>query len=396
MEISSDQFTILLVEDSSVDERVIRHILEKENYRVFSAMNQHDGLEMIKRNKPDLVILDYVLPDGNGLEICRAIKETAFQNNHMLPVIMLTIKKETKDIVEGFRSGADDYVIKPPIREDLLARVRRLLRTRQLHVELQDTYQQLSNTVNQLQRELDIIANLQQSFLPTNLPHHPKLNIAARYEPSMIAGGDYYDIIKLDDTHWGIVMADIAGHGASAAVVMALTQMTVKEFAPGCFNPKDALLKFHSILSNHVQSEHFVTLFYGIFNLDSFTLQYSSAGHPPPLLYDTQTDSIQELLNQEGYPLLTFENDEIDVKEITLKPHQQIILYTDGLLDVKNEKNIFFGIDNFKMIVQQQKGAEVDSVVDSIFSVLESYRYGESYNDDVSLMILEHKTNHHT
>lgn len=390
METTVDQFTILLVEDSSVDERVIRHILENEGYRVFSAMNHHDGIKLIKRNKPDLVILDYVLPDGNGLSICRAIKETAFQNNHMLPVIMLTIKKETEDIVDGFRSGADDYVIKPPIREDLIARVRRLLNTRQLHVELQDTYQKLSNTVSQLQRELDIIADLQQSFLPANLPHHPNLKVAARYEPSMIAGGDYYDIIQIDDEHWGIVMADIAGHGASAAVVMALTQMTVKEFAPGIINPKDAILTFQTILANHVQSEHFVTLFYGVFNLKNFKLEYVSAGHPPPLLFDSKSNSIEELKNNEGYPLLTFDNHAIDVQNITLKPNQKIVLYTDGLLDVKNEKSIYFGIDNFKMLIQQQNTQDTSTMVDSIFSVLESYRFGNSYNDDVSLMILEH------
>lgn len=390
MDNQTEAYTILLVEDSHVDEIVIRKILESEGYRVISAMNQTDGLRYIQEEKPDLVILDYVLPDGDGLQICREIKETTYQSNQILPVILLTIRSETNDIVAGFKCGTDDYVIKPPIREDLLARVRRLLGSRRLHDELKHTHEKLTHTVHQLHRELDFIAHIQKTFLSNPLPTHPSFTISTQYEPSMIAGGDYYDIITVDENHWGIVMADIAGHGASAAVIMALTQMTVKEFAPGILQPDHALQQFQTILSKHIQTGHFITMFYGILNLNTYELRYSSAGHPPALMYNPNTSTVNELQNNEGFPLLTFPYNFFDVNSITLQPGDYLILYTDGVLDVRNHRRDFFGMENFKRLIQQTLAFKQEKPIDTIFHSLAQYSHGKAYTDDVTMMMIKH------
>ncbi len=388
--VGAENYTILLVEDSPVDERVIRHILEKEGYAVYSAMNQTDGLRMIKELNPDLVIIDMVLPDGDGLTICRTIKALTNEENHNLPVMILTVKRETKDIVAGFRCGADDYVIKPPIRDDLLARVKRLLRTRQLHVELKETYFQLSRTVHQINRELDIVADIQRSFLPTQLPEHPNIRLSVKYIPSMKAGGDYYDVVPVDDNHWGIVMADIAGHGASAAVIMALTQMTVKEFSSGIIEPDQALHRFQDVLARHVKTGHFVTMLYSVLNLDTLEYRYTSAGHPPALFVQAKTGEIKELRNQEGYPLLTFENRFFDVHRIVLNTGDKLILFTDGVLDVKNADDTFFGFNRLKKLIKKAEALSGQELLQHIFETLKDFNHAKSYADDVSMMIIEH------
>jgi len=117
---------IYIVEDEEPIITLIKYNLEKEGYKVFFSENGNDGIKGIKNSLPDLVLLDWMLPDFSGVEICKNLKkDIKFKN---IPIIMLTAKGEEEDKIKGLNSGADDYITKPFSFPELLARVKALLR----------------------------------------------------------------------------------------------------------------------------------------------------------------------------------------------------------------------------------------------------------------------------
>lgn len=117
---------VLVIEDETALVELIRYNLEKEGFRVTSANDGEEGLSLLKENKPDLLVLDWMLPHVSGIEICRQIRRKTELRD--LPVIMLTARGEEADRIRGLEVGADDYVIKPFSPSELVARIRAVLR----------------------------------------------------------------------------------------------------------------------------------------------------------------------------------------------------------------------------------------------------------------------------
>ena len=117
---------IFIVEDEPSIATLVKYNLEKENYKVFISNNGEEGLKEIKKIEPDLILLDWMLPDLSGIEICRSLKkEKKFK---FIPIIMLTAKGQEEDKVLGLNTGADDYLVKPFSHSELVARINALLR----------------------------------------------------------------------------------------------------------------------------------------------------------------------------------------------------------------------------------------------------------------------------
>lgn len=126
MSASPPKKTILVVEDEKDILQLVKLYLEKEGFRVVTAMTGPDGLKQVKNERPDLIVLDLMLPEMDGLEVCKRVRTAA--ETAMLPIIMLTAKAEESDTVIGLELGADDYVTKPFSPKALTARVKALLR----------------------------------------------------------------------------------------------------------------------------------------------------------------------------------------------------------------------------------------------------------------------------
>ncbi|RJP22956.1 MAG: response regulator [Candidatus Omnitrophota bacterium] len=362
---------------------MIRRILESAGYRVLTAFSIADTFAVLREQVPDMIILSVIMPDGHGHEVCKTIKSRMEREDHFIPIILLTSQNETKYKIAGLESGADDYMLKPPSKQELLARVHVLLRNMDLQNELREAH-------DKLEREFKIVGDIQRSFLPREFPSHPILKLAACYEPSQQAGGDYYDVIEIDANHWGLVMADIAGHGVSAAVVMALTQWTVKEFARGITSPSKALTKFNQILTRHLTSEHFVTMFYAVLNLQRMELTYASAGHGAMLFYSAAERNVHSLKTKNGFPLKSFEGDEYDERKEIVQAGDRILLFTDGVVEMMDENHVLYGIDRLSNLLLAHPNASSTALVDKILDDSESFRKKQERFDDFTLMVVEH------
>src|SRR5437762_9568545 len=165
--------------------------------------------------------------------------------------------------------------------------------------------EELKKAYEAVDYELKGLADIQRSLLPKELPRIPNLSLAAHYQTSRRAGGDYYDFFPLPDGRWGILIADVSGHGTAAAVLMAVTHSIAHTY-PGAPTPPGELLgHVNRVLAERytANSGAFVTAFYAVYDPATRAITYSSAGHPPPRLKRCADGSLALLDGQHGLPL---------------------------------------------------------------------------------------------
>jgi sigma-B regulation protein RsbU (phosphoserine phosphatase) len=212
---------------------------------------------------------------------------------------------------------------------------------------------ELKKAYDALDREMQVVADIQRSLLPVRLPGVPTLDLAAYYQTSRRAGGDYYDFFPLPDGRWGILMADVSGHGTPAAVLMAVTHSIAHTLA-GPPAPPSRLLAFindHLTARYTADSGKFVTAFYGIYEPATRTLVYASAGHNPPRLRRAGTRDVRPL-DREGSLPLGIETDVIyqDACE-TLAPGDVLLLYTDGITEARGRNGELLGVERLDQLI---------------------------------------------
>jgi phosphoserine phosphatase RsbU/P len=250
-----------------------------------------------------------------------------------------------------------------------------------LRNELKDAY-------DIVERELKVVADIQRSLLPQVLPKIPSLELSAYYRTSRWAGGDYYDFFPLPDGRWGILVADVSGHGTPAAVMMAITH-SLAHSLPGPPDPPAALLgHLNRQLSMHytVANEVFVTAFYGIYDPAARTLSYSSAGHNPPRLIRCRDGTVQALEEVGGPPLGLDEDLTYEQTTCELQPGDVMAFYTDGITEAMDSRGAQFGPSRLDEILSRchlRVGAVIEDVIDAVDRFTDS----EPPMDDRTLIV---------
>ena len=204
---------------------------------------------------------------------------------------------------------------------------------------------ELKDAYHIVERELKVVADIQKSLLPQVLPRIPNIELATYYRTSRWAGGDYYDFFALPDGKWGILVADVSGHGTPAAVMMAITH-SLAHSLPGPADPPAALLgHLNRQLSMHytVANEVFVTAFYGVFCPIARTLTYSCAGHNAPRLIRCRDGTVQALEEVGGPPLGLDEDLGYEETTCVLQPGDVVAFYTDGITEAMDSRGAQFG-----------------------------------------------------
>ncbi len=242
-----------------------------------------------------------------------------------------------------------------------------------------------------LDRELQAVADIQRSLLPLNMPRIPTLRIAAHYQTSRRAGGDYYDLFELPDNRWGILIADVSGHGTPAAVMMAVTHC-IAHIYPGEPAPPSLLLKYlNQQLTSHYTSKsgHFVTAFYGVYNARTRHLTYASAGHNPPRLLRCGVANVHSLSEANMPPLGFMPEIEYHDKSVQLEVGDRLVLYTDGIVEAHRPGgNEMFGTERLDTALCQCAG-NADQSLTRVLSELDNFTAGNSLEDDRTLLIAD-------
>ncbi|MHC4340452.1 MAG: PP2C family protein-serine/threonine phosphatase [Planctomycetota bacterium] len=232
------------------------------------------------------------------------------------------------------------------------------------------------------------VAEIQQALLPAAPPRISTLDLAVHYRAVQQAGGDYYDFFRLPDGRWGILIADVSGHGTPAAVLMAITH----SIAHLCGDEKASPGGMLSFLNRHLAARYtrksgtFVTAFYGIYDPSTRELTYARAGHLPPRLKNCEDGGLVALEGEPGLPLGILPDQGYEDSTVVLRPCDQIILYTDGITEAANPAGDRFGPERLDRLLRHCH-RDADALLGTVLRALERFTAGRPLADDLTLLV---------
>jgi sigma-B regulation protein RsbU (phosphoserine phosphatase) len=317
-----DAGTILVVDDSPVNLRLLVRILEGKGYRLLVAKSGRAALDVAKATQPNLVLLDVMMPEMDGFEVCRALKRDPATSD--VVIIFLSALGEVADKVAGLELGASDYITKPIQAEEVLARVASHLSRQQLEHEVR-------RSRDRLRKELASAGAMQRLILPAALPATDRVAFSSYYRTSLYAGGDYYDVLPLDDERFGIFVADVSGHGAKSAIVMAMIRAAVHAYRETACDPASLLQRINRHFEFLWETPMFATALCAVLDANASVLDIACAGHPSPLLLRGGRVSLVPC--DATLPLFMMDNPVVPVARLPLERGDRMLFYTDGVTE---------------------------------------------------------------
>jgi len=381
MTLPSAPKSILIVDDTPINIGVISGAL-KDSFATKVATSGEKALAIASgKEKPDLILLDIMMPEMDGYEVCRRLK--ANPDTRDIPVIFLTSQTEAEDETKGFEVGAVDYIHKPFSAAVVKARVR-------THLMLREAHAQIAQQLVEINTELEMARQIQLSILPSSTPKIAGMDIVARYIPMTSVAGDFYDFIVVDERHLGILIADVSGHGLPAALIASMLQVALTAQARHVSEPGKVLTGLNQALCGKFQ-HNFVTAAYVYVDLEKNIMKYGGAGHPPLLLWRKSTGSASQLL-ENGLVMGQFEEATYDSLEAPIQPGDRFCLYTDGILETANPAQEEFGTERFMKFMETNNKLPAGPFADAL--LLELARWleqppGEGHKDDISLLAID-------
>lgn len=241
------------------------------------------------------------------------------------------------------------------------------------------------------ERELNIAKEIQEKLLPERIPQIPGFDIHSHYKSAKEVGGDYYDFIVIDQTHLGIIVADVAGKGIPGAMVMTMARSLVRLASVRNVSPGDTFKKVNRILAKDIRRGMFVTAAYMVLNVKTRVLRVASAGHNPVVLYRAATGQ-NELIKPAGIALgfdkgTIFDNHVKEV-EVELLPGDRIVTYTDGVNEAMDNNSEEFGEDRFFELVRTHAGKSSQDFVAAVVEALDAHRGTAEQSDDITITTL--------
>jgi len=241
--------------------------------------------------------------------------------------------------------------------------------------------------------ELQIAAEIQRSFMPSVIPQIMGFDIAARVVMAKEVGGDFFDvipfeIIALNKGTLGLLIADVAGKGVPAALFMALSRIVVRVNALWHRDPAKAIYDANNIIAQDAKSGMFVTLFFGTLREKDRTLTYVNAGHNPPAVFRSRTETLEELLPT-GIVLGAFEDQDYFSRSISIGPDDIVVMYTDGVTESINAQEELFGVDRLNAIIRKNALLPAEEILDRILSGVWEFTGDMPQFDDITLLVIK-------
>jgi sigma-B regulation protein RsbU (phosphoserine phosphatase) len=240
--------------------------------------------------------------------------------------------------------------------------------------------------MRELERELQMAREIQQSLLPRTCPQLAGFDFSARMIPAHEVGGDFYDFIPFDGERAGIVIGDVAGKGMPAAIFMSLTRSLLRAEARRATSPAEALQNVNRNLLDLSDARMLVTMVYGILHAPTRTFTYARAGHEQPLVCDHSGQRVK-LAQGHGLALGFFPTVICDEQTLTLPPNGALLLYTDGITDALDARDTRFGLEGLQAVVQRQYPAEASTLCEQILYAAQTHAETTPQYDDMTLVI---------
>lgn len=376
--------TILVADDDPDTLRLIEHYLERMGYTVVAVADGEAVFTALERVTPDLILLDRDMPKLDGFQVCRRLR--SLPEYAELPVIFLTASIDPASKAHGFAAGADDYLTKPFDDIELLARIRsQLALALNRHIMAQRAT--LLESVNRVQGARLAEVRSGQEALLVDAEQFPELELAIRFHPAHEAGGDFYDIIRLDGDMYGLFVSDVSGHDLSVPFVTGALKALTSTFVNECLSPRESMTLMNASLRKFLSADRYVTAIYALYARGAGELEFVVAGHPPAVLQ--RRDGRVEYLEAAGDVLGMFDAVTFDSHRVDVAPGDRLFLFSDGLVESATP-GVSLGLkarlDLLCKTVADTAGLPVAAAADHIVSRMVG-KSNPSAEDDVILLV---------
>ena len=383
---------ILIVDDEPYNVDYLEQEIEELDYETVSASNGQEALEKVGSDSPDLILLDIMMPVMDGFEVLTRLKANPGTRN--IPVIIISASSDLKSVVRGIELGAEDYLPKPFEPALLKARISSSLEKKHLR-DIEQLY------LKSLERELEIGRQIQQGFLPSELPQVDGWEIAAYFKAAREVAGDFYDACLLPDGDLLCVIGDVCDKGVGAALFMTLFRSLIRATATSdiscnggnmmVLTPAERLKHIISFTNNYIANTHadasmFATIFIGILNLQNGILTYMNCGHESPLW--VKGDGLVTPLLRTGPAVGIIPGANFTVEEITFKKNDFLLAFTDGIPDAVNADQARFGKEQLLKIIESSVMAP-GTLLKKIKEQLHQFIGATSQFDDITLLAIK-------
>jgi sigma-B regulation protein RsbU (phosphoserine phosphatase) len=309
---------ILIVDDLPLNITMLEYVLRAEGFRTRSAQDGPSALALSRAEHPDLILLDVMMPGESGFETCARLKSDPVTAD--IPVIFVSALDDVKSKVRGLKTGAVDYVSKPVNGEEVLARVR-------VHLRILENNRTLAR---EHKARIDDLRNAQEAIL-VRPEDCPEACFAVFYRPLDGASGDFYDVVTVAPGVFGYFVADVSGHGVSAAFLTSAIKALLRQYSGPLFSREDTMRGVDAVMRQLLGEDQYLTACYAHLNLRTKRLSVVSAGHPPLIVVSASGDV--QILEMDSAPLGMFSAVLLQHKEVTVSPGDRFFLYTDGMIE---------------------------------------------------------------
>ena len=370
---------VLIVDDVKANVDILVEALRGE-YKLSVALGGRQAIDAIDRNAPDLILLDIVMPDLDGYEICRRLR--AAQTTRELPIMFLSSLEDVKDKARGFEVGGNDYLTKPFEMLEVKARVRSLLKAK--------SYADAVRAA--AERDLRIAREIQTALLPANISAHTQrtgLDVHAVLEPAHQVGGDLFEVLRLGAERVLVAVGDVSGKGIPAALFMAVAMTILRSMARQGHSPEEILRQLNDELLEQNPRGMFVTLQVMVFDLAKRRVTCASAGHhaavritpaQPPRMAFTSSGRVLGLMPADGVGSQTLE----------LEPGETFVLFTDGVSEAFDSNGELFGEERLLAHLQASPGRNARETTLGVLEAVRRHAAGTKQSDDITVMAVRY------
>ena len=377
-------YKILVVDDEpDVEPLVLQRMRRDIRSRKYEFVFAHNGVEAVeflnKDEDIDMVISDINMPQMDGLTLLEQISEI----NPNIRSIIVSAYGDMKNIRTAMNRGAFDFVTKPLDFGDLRVTIERTLH----HMEEWREALSSRDKLVALQNELDVASGIQQSILPTVFPSRDDYQIYASMEPARNVGGDFFDVVRLEDDRVGLAIADVSDKGVPAALFMMSSRTWMKGAAISSPEPGTVLGEVNALLHEDNDTQMFVTVLYAVYNPETGEFTYASGGHDAPLL--VHSDGSSELLPLTGGIALGIVSDlAYGQNSVVLDHGETLVLYTDGVTEAMNGEGEQFGIERLRKVFSGRAPKDANEAAHKVFEAVNTFADGAAQSDDITCLTL--------
>ena len=358
----------------------MRREIRSGTYSFMFAQNGVEALEVLNEEQDiDMVLSDINMPRMDGLTLLEQIPKV----DPNIRSVIVSAYGDMKNIRTAMNRGAFDFVTKPIDFEDLRVTIQRTLHHLELWREALDSRDKLVA----LQNELSVANKMQQSILPTSFPTGRGFEIFGSMEPARDVGGDFFDVLSLENGRIGLVVADVSDKGVPAALFMMSSRTLLKGAAIGYDAPGKVLTEVNQLLQEENDAAMFVTVFYATFDPETGELAYANGGHNTPLV--VHADGSSTVIPPTGgvalgvVPEFTYEE-----SSMTLQPGDRVVLYTDGVTEAENDQGDQFELERLCEIFTDGTPMDARATNEAVFAAVEAFAGDAPQFDDVTCLTL--------